>query len=114
MIGFFIDRPVFAWVLALVIMLMGALSITTLPISQYPSIAPPAISIQVLYPGASADTVQSAVTQVIEQQLRGIDHLNYFSSTSGSDGSSSAGRRRRTARAGDFAVIPDKRGASPR
>src|SRR5580692_6164537 len=67
MVNFFIDRPVFAWVLAIVIMLMGALAITTLPIAQYPSIAPPAISIQVTYPGASADTVQSAVTQDIDQ-----------------------------------------------
>jgi multidrug efflux pump len=87
MIGFFIDRPVFAWVLAIVIMLMGGLAITTLPISQYPSIAPPAIAIQVLYPGASADTVQSAVTQVIEQQMSGIDHLLYFGSESDADGS---------------------------
>src|SRR6202048_658490 len=87
MISFFIDRPVFAWVLAIVIMLMGALAITTLPISQYPSIAPPAISIQVVYPGASADTVQSAVTQVIEQQMSGIDHLLYFGSESDADGS---------------------------
>src|SRR6201988_2950960 len=87
MINFFIDRPVFAWVLAIVIMLMGALAITTLPIAQYPKIAPPAISIQVTYPGASADTVQSAVTQVIEQQLNGIDHLLYFGSESDADGS---------------------------
>src|SRR6202045_1558876 len=87
MVNFFIDRPVFAWVLAIVIMLMGALAITTLPIAQYPSIAPPAISIQVTYPGASADTVQSAVTQVIEQQLSGIDHLLYFGSESDADGS---------------------------
>src|SRR6202795_4973928 len=87
MVNFFIDRPVFAWVLAIVIMLMGALAITTLPIAQYPSIAPPAISIQVTYPGASADTVQSAVTQVIEQQMSGIDHLLYFGSESDADGS---------------------------
>src|ERR1700680_4511984 len=87
MVNFFIDRPVFAWVLAIVAMLMGALAITTLPIAQYPSIAPPAISIQVTYPGASADTVQSAVTQVIEQQLSGIDHLLYFGSESDADGS---------------------------
>src|ERR1700734_3473355 len=86
MVNFFIDRPVFAWVLAIVIMLMGALAITTLPIAQYPSIAPPAISIQVAYPGASADTVQSAVTQVIEQQLSAIDHLLYFGSESDADG----------------------------
>src|ERR1700690_4049086 len=87
MVNFFIDRPVFAWVLAIVIMLMGALAITTLPIAQYPSIAPPAISIQVTYPGASAETVQSTVTQVIEQQLSGIDHLLYFTSESDKDGS---------------------------
>src|SRR5580693_10705254 len=87
MVRFFIDRPVFAWVLAIVVMMAGALAITTLPIAQYPSIAPPAISIQVTYPGASADTVQSTVTQVIEQQLSGIDHLLYFGSDSDADGS---------------------------
>ena len=87
MVNFFIDRPIFAWVLAIVVMLAGALAITTLPIAQYPSIAPPAISIQVVYPGASADTVQSSVTQVIEQQLSGIDHLLYFGSESDADGS---------------------------
>src|SRR4029077_16243244 len=87
MINFFIDRPIFAWVLAIVVMLMGALAITTLPIAQYPSIAPPAISIQVIYPGASADTVESTVTQVIEQQLSGIDRLLYFGSESDADGS---------------------------
>jgi hydrophobe/amphiphile efflux-1 (HAE1) family protein len=87
MVNFFINRPIFAWVLAIVIMLAGALAITTLPIAQYPSIAPPAISIQVTYPGASADTVQSTVTQVIEQQLSGIDHLLYFGSESDADGS---------------------------
>jgi hydrophobe/amphiphile efflux-1 (HAE1) family protein len=87
MVNLFIDRPIFAWVLAIVVMLAGALAITTLPISQYPSIAPPAISISVNYPGASADTVQSSVTQVIEQQLSGIDHLLYFGSESDADGS---------------------------
>ena len=87
MVNFFIDRPIFAWVLAIVVMLAGALAITTLPIAQYPSIAPPAISIQVTYPGASADVVQSSVTQVIEQQLNGIDHLLYFGSESDADGS---------------------------
>src|SRR5580658_9214794 len=87
MIGFFIDRPVFAWVLAIVVMAAGALAITTLPVAQYPNIAPPAISIQVTYPGASAETVQSTVTQVIEQQLSGLDHLLYFSSESDKDGS---------------------------
>ena len=86
---FFIDRPIFAWVIALVIMLVGALSILSLPINQYPSIAPPAISIAVNYPGASAQTVQDTVVQVIEQQLNGIDHLRYVSSESNSDGSMS-------------------------
>ena len=75
MSDFFIERPIFAWVLAIVIMLGGGLAIKTLPISQYPSIAPPAIAISVIYPGASAATVQSTVVQVIEQQLSGIDHL---------------------------------------
>ncbi|KPX45530.1 Inner membrane efflux transporter of RND family multidrug efflux pump [Pseudomonas syringae pv. helianthi] len=84
---FFIDRPIFAWVIALVIMLVGALSISSLPINQYPSIAPPAIDIQVTYPGASAQTVQDTVVQVIEQQLNGIDNLRYVSSESNSDGS---------------------------
>ncbi|WGL64667.1 efflux RND transporter permease subunit [Pseudomonas sp. CW003PS] len=84
---FFIDRPIFAWVIALVIMLAGGLSILKLPINQYPSIAPPAVSIAVSYPGASAQTVQDTVVQVIEQQLNGIDGLRYLSSASNSDGS---------------------------
>ena len=84
---FFINHPVFAWVLAIVLMLAGGVSILQLPIAQYPSIAPPAVSISVTYPGASAETVQSTVVQVIEQQLSGIDHLLYFSSASNKDGS---------------------------
>lgn len=84
---FFIDRPIFAWVIALVIMLAGALAILKLPVNQYPSIAPPAVSIAVSYPGASAQTVQDTVVQVIEQQLNGIDGLRYVSSASNSDGS---------------------------
>ena len=87
MVNFFIDRPIFAWVIAIVIMLAGALSVVTLPVAQYPSIAPPAISIGVTYPGASAETVQNTVTQVIEQQMSGLDHLLYFSSESDKDGS---------------------------
>jgi multidrug efflux pump len=83
---FFIDRPIFAWVIAIILMLAGALAIRTLPIAQYPSIAPPAVSISVNYPGASAETVQSTVVQVIEQQLSGIDNLLYFSSESDKDG----------------------------
>jgi len=87
MARFFIDRPVFAWVLAIVIMLAGALSLRTLPVAQYPDIAPPAISVSVNYPGASAETVQSTVVQVIEQQLSGIDNLLYFNSQASKDGS---------------------------
>jgi len=84
---FFIDRPVFAWVIAIVLMLAGGISLYRLPVAQYPSIAPPAVSVTVTYPGASAETVQSTVVQVIEQQLSGIDHMLYFSSESDKDGS---------------------------
>ncbi|HEY3776672.1 MAG TPA: efflux RND transporter permease subunit [Rhizomicrobium sp.] len=83
---FFIDRPVFAWVIAIVIMLLGILAIETLPIEQYPDIAPPSVNINASYPGASAQTVENSVTQVIEQQLTGIDNLLYFSSSSDSSG----------------------------
>jgi hydrophobe/amphiphile efflux-1 (HAE1) family protein len=86
-VNFFIDRPIFAWVIAIVIMLAGGLSVATLPVAQYPPIAPPAISIAVTYPGASAETVQNTVTQVIEQQMSGLDHLLYFGSESDKDGS---------------------------
>ncbi len=84
---FFIERPIFATVIAFVIMVAGALAIRTLPIEQYPTIAPPSVGIFTDYPGASAATVETSVTQVIEQQLTGLDHLLYFSSTSSSDGS---------------------------
>src|ERR1019366_8288766 len=84
---FFIDRPVFAWVIAIVIMLAGAISAFTLPVEQYPTIAPPAVAVNAFYPGADAATVQNSVTQVIEQQLTGLDNLLYFSSSSNSDGS---------------------------
>ena len=84
---FFIDRPVFAWVLAIVLMLAGALSVFRLPVMQYPSIAPPQVSIGITYPGASAQTVQDTVVQVIEQQLNGIDNLDYLTSDSNADGS---------------------------
>ncbi len=84
---FFIERPVFAWVIALVLMLAGALAIDTLPISQYPSIAPPQVAITVAYPGASAQTVQDTVVQVIEQQMNGLDGLEYLASQGNSDGS---------------------------
>ncbi len=83
---FFIERPVFAWVIAIVITLMGVLATQTLPITQYPTIAPPAVTIVANYPGAAAETVQNSVTQVIEQQLTGVDNLLYFSSSSSSNG----------------------------
>ena len=83
---FFINRPIFAWVIAIIIMLAGLLAIKTLPVSQYPAIAPPEIAINAIYPGASAKTVQDTVTQVIEQKMNGIDHLTYMSSTSDSSG----------------------------
>jgi multidrug efflux pump len=83
---FFIERPVFAWVIAIIIMVAGGLSITSLPIEQYPNIAPPSVNIGAFFPGASAETVQNSVTQVIEQQLTGIDNLLYFSSSSDSAG----------------------------
>ena len=83
---FFIDRPIFAWVLAIVVMLAGALSIRSLPVSQYPSIAPPQVSINARYPGASAKTLEDTVTQVIEQKLKGLDGMTYMSSTSDSQG----------------------------
>ncbi|MDB5461841.1 MAG: hydrophobe/amphiphile efflux family protein [Phenylobacterium sp.] len=82
----FIDRPVFAWVIALVIMLAGLGSIFTLPVEQYPDIAPPSVNIRASYPGASAEVLEASVTQIIEQQLIGIDGLIYFSSNSNSAG----------------------------
>lgn len=88
MARYFIERPVFAWVIAIIIMLAGALTITNLPVEQYPTVAPPTVSISASYPGASASTVENAVTQVIEQQLTGIDNLRYFSASS-QDGSAS-------------------------
>ena len=83
---FFIERPIFAVVIAIVIAMAGMLAILALPIAQYPSIAPPAVTITAVYPGADAQTLENAVTQVIEQQLKGLDHLLYFSSTSSSNG----------------------------
>ncbi|MGQ9499035.1 MAG: efflux RND transporter permease subunit [Dissulfurimicrobium sp.] len=83
---FFINRPVFAWVIAIMIMLAGLLAIKNLPVSQYSPIAPPQITINAMYPGASAQTMQDTVTQVIEQKLNGIDNLIYMSSTSDSSG----------------------------
>lgn len=84
---FFIHRPVFAWVIAIIIMLLGALSITQLPVEQYPDVAPPAVNISATYTGASAETLENSVTQIIEQQLTGLDNLLYFTSSSSSQGS---------------------------
>ncbi|HVO12243.1 MAG TPA: efflux RND transporter permease subunit [Vicinamibacteria bacterium] len=85
---FFLDRPVFAWVIAIILMLLGGLAIHFLPISQYPPIAPPSITIRSLYPGASAKTVEDTVTQIIEQSMTGLDKMLYMSSTSDSAGAS--------------------------
>src|ERR1700761_2858352 len=82
----FIDRPVFAWVIAIVIMLAGLGAITTLPVEQYPDIAPPQVNIRATYPGATAEVLENSVTQIVEQQLTGIDGLIYFQSTSDSQG----------------------------
>jgi HAE1 family hydrophobic/amphiphilic exporter-1/multidrug efflux pump len=86
MASFFIDRPVFAWVISIIIMGIGVLAIQLLPVSQYPEIAPPSVSVSANYPGASAETVANTVTQVIEQQMTGLDGLRYFSSSSTSQG----------------------------
>src|SRR5512136_2417816 len=86
--NFFLDRPVFAWVIAIIIMLAGALAIYNLPISQYPAIAPPSIYIQSFYLGASAATVENSVTQIFEQKMTGLDKMLYLSSTSDSSGGS--------------------------
>ncbi|RJT44629.1 multidrug efflux RND transporter permease subunit AcrB [Rahnella woolbedingensis] len=86
MAKFFIDRPIFAWVIAIIIMLAGGLAILKLPIAQYPTVAPPAIQLTATYPGADAQTVQDTVTQVIEQNMNGIDNMMYMASTSDSSG----------------------------
>jgi multidrug efflux pump len=83
---FFVDRPVFAWVIAIIIMMAGALAVTTLPISQYPQVAPTTIRVSATYPGADAQTVENSVTKIIEQGLTGIDHLDYMTSTSTATG----------------------------
>ncbi|MDQ8199820.1 efflux RND transporter permease subunit [Pelagicoccus enzymogenes] len=88
MARFFIDRPIFSWVIALSIMIAGALSMTQLPISRYPTVAPPSVAITAVYPGASAQVVENSVTQIIEQSLTGLDGLIYLSATSDSSGAS--------------------------
>ena len=89
MAHFFIDRPIFAWVISIIIMLAGGLAIFTLPISQYPTIAPPTVTISATYPGASAKVVEDSVTQIVEQNMKGLDGLLYFSSTSEASGRAS-------------------------
>ena len=89
MARFFIDRPIFAWVISIVITLAGMLAITTLPLEQYPDIAPPSITVSANYTGASAETVQNSVTQILEQQMTGLDNLLYMSSSSSSAGGAS-------------------------
>jgi HAE1 family hydrophobic/amphiphilic exporter-1 len=97
---FFLDRPVFAWVIAMIIMVVGGLAIYNLPITQYPPIAPPSIRVGCLYPGASAETVENSVTQIIEQQMTGLDRMLYMSSSSDSSGIS------KQAPTGDGATSP--------
>ena len=89
MANFFIDRPIFAWVIAIMIMLVGGISLYNLPVAQYPNIAMPEISVQARYPGASAQTAEDSVTQIIEQNMKGLDNLLYMYSTSDSTGASS-------------------------
>ena len=79
---FFIDRPVFAWVIALIILLAGGLALRGLPLSQYPAVAPPSIAFNITYPGASAKVVEDTVTALIEQEMNGIEHLLYMESAS--------------------------------
>src|SRR5690606_28797316 len=86
MARFFIDRPIFAWVIAIITMLAGGLAMMELPISRYPTIAPPSVQIRATYPGASAQVVEDSVTQIIEQNMTGLDGLIYMSSTSDSSG----------------------------
>ncbi|UVO51509.1 efflux RND transporter permease subunit [Sphingomonas sp. SUN019] len=86
MARYFIDRPIFAWVIAIILMLAGGLAIRSLPIAQFPAIAPPAVTITATYPGADAQTLENTTTQIIEQQMKGIDNLRYFSSSSSSAG----------------------------
>lgn len=105
MAKFFIDRPVFAWVLAIIVMLAGAISILRLPIEQYPAIAPVTISVTTSYPGASAETLERTVTQVIEQNLKGIDNLRYISSTSDSTGTVSINLTFNAGTDGDIAQV---------
>ena len=105
MARFFIDRPIFAWVLAIIIMLAGVLALTQLPISRYPTIAPPSVTINASYPGASAQAVENSVTQIIEQSMTGLDGMDYMSSTSDSNGSVSVTLTFKTGTDADIAQV---------
>ena len=105
MAGYFIDRPVFAWVIAILIMGVGALGILSLPVAQYPQIAPPSVSVTATYPGASAETVENTVTQVIEQQMTGLDGLRYLSSSSTAAGSATVTLTFQTGTDADIAQV---------
>ncbi len=105
MARFFIDRPIFAWVIAIVIMLAGALSLTRLPVARYPTIAPPSVSIGANYPGASAQAVENSVTQIIEQAMTGLDGLDYIASTSDSSGGVSVSLTFKTGTDPDIAQV---------
>ncbi len=89
MANFFIDRPIFAWVLAILLCLTGTLAIFSLPVEQYPDLAPPNVRVTANYPGASAQTLENTVTQVIEQNMTGLDNLMYMSSQSSGTGQAS-------------------------
>jgi multidrug efflux pump len=102
---YFIDRPVLAWVIAILIMIGGGLAITRLPAAAYPDIAPPQVSIAAVYPGANADTLERTVTQIIEQQLTGLDRLLYFTSSSNSNGTASITLVFENGTNPDFAVL---------
>src|SRR5436853_2734159 len=102
---FFIDRPVFAWVVAILIALGGLLALIRLPAEAYPEFAPPQVAVTTTYPGASAATVETTVTQVIEQQLTGLDNLLYFTSQSASDGSATVILTFRNGTSADIAAV---------
>ncbi len=105
MARFFIDRPIFAWVIAIIIMLAGALAIFTLPVSMYPTVAPPSVTINATYPGASAKVVEDSVTQIIEQNMKGLDGLMYFSSQSSGNGMATITLTFQTGTDGDIAQV---------
>ena len=107
MARFFIDRPVFAWVISILIMLAGAFSLRMLPVAQYPDIAPTTINITAFYPGASAEAVEDSVTQVIEQRMTGLDGLENITSSSSSSGASSITLTFETGTDPDIAQVPD-------